>query len=242
VDRLHGREPRLATSTAGHYLVALSAAEWRIAENHLAIHGEAVLLIMHFQPTRKHNRIECDSMKFSMLASLILPVLVSSGCKPNSDLTRERAFQLINKGLQDAAKNGSGIQQVSFKRGGVNQAMQDGVITSKPGTYAYFFTPKGLKMVGTFITANEIVGLGIGSGVIRLKNARHEDVVEVTGIADTLKSGTKVVEFKTKYVFAAELEPMTKYLDCSYQSKKVIFVKYDDGWRINDSFGAFSRG
>ena len=61
-----------------------------------------------------------------------------------------------------------------------------------------------------------------------------EKVVEVTGLAMNGDANQAQVEYKTEYVFADQVKPVTKYLSKDAGNHKVTMRKYDDGWRLTN--------
>ena len=153
--------------------------------------------------------------------------------KPNGELTRELAAELLNKHLARPS-----VSIIQFNKTGFEQAMQDGIVGPIPNYNfhdLFRFTDKGLMMVGSLDGDENFIRRNSSDAFwwFRLKNPIKSRVQEITGIAAERMPDFFSVEYITNYLLPQAMQPMERYifLGSTAESK---FRKYDDGWRVSE--------
>lgn len=153
------------------------------------------------------------------------------------ELDRHLAEDMLNEHLKTLQ-----VFKLTFSHEGIDQAVKDGVVKGRRITLGteYYFTPKGLGLIGDNIQGNVIRRTPSMTErtyyKFSLKEPLSEDVYEITGITALQFPGmgadSKKVEYTSNILFPEKMEGIIGYVVHGWAQEIEVFQKYDDGWRI----------
>lgn len=150
--------------------------------------------------------------------------------QPNGELTRDLAAKLI-----DAYP--ASVPSFAFKKDGIKAAIKDGLMQEKGGFGSiqdYFFTQRGLAIMGAFIKENVIYPHAAGSNPeVLLKTPIAVKVTEVTGIALGGDPNVRKADYVATYLWPEQMSAIVTY-GFGRENASATFRRYDDGWRITE--------